>query len=535
MKAPVRYTGFFLISLWIAYSFPLLNPGAEASVERDSVQTAEDPVLEGSGVDSGRLWPYETREIANALEILLADWNESMFAVDDSLIRHVCYFYKYYAMVDSEGSNEVIRRGRRYLPYIKKVFREYHLPEELAFAVPFVESAFKNEARSNKKAVGLFQFLKNTAKAYGLEVNARTDERMDYQKSAVACAEYLSENRNVFGSAVLSLGSFHHGTSKLIYVLRHLPMKENKRAFVSIFNNRELGKYSKEYIPKCLAASLMYRFMKTRSLSEIPKMNISSTILGRFAYVSDLKKDIPKINLLNPDLENALTTYIYATTRGYLLVDDANEETISYLQRRLIRSRTVVASVTQNRRKPVESPVEEQVESPVETHDQKESEPIVSSEDSSATSVTEKSESPVQFSTVDKPGEKQAAVPAAKKMQPPAGNQAPVEKPNLPEQIKPAVGELMKIPQLTGRKWLDNIRSRYPEREIVKNESYTGNIEDLGVIIDQNLKPGDIWRKDRVLIIEVGRPPVPEDNLSEEEYSKFTREYMMKLRNGETF
>lgn len=124
----------------------------------------------------------------------------------------------------------MIKRGRRYLPYIVSVFKQYRIPVDIAFALSFVESGFNPDARSGAGAVGMFQFMKSTARIYGLKVSGLTDEHKDYKKAAVTCVKYLRNNRNVFASTLLSLGSYHHGTGWVTRVLLSAADQKQRRS-----------------------------------------------------------------------------------------------------------------------------------------------------------------------------------------------------------------------------------------------------------------------------------------------------------------
>jgi len=266
--------------------------------------------------------PMDREEINTLLIQMLDDWNELAFQTDDELLRHVCYFYKYYAIKNFAASNTTIKRAQKYLPYILKLVKSYKLPEEIAFAMPFVESSFKTNIRSYKGAVGMFQFMKPTARQYGLKVNKRIDERKNYKKSAHAFTRYLIAGRNLFASTVLSIGSYHHGIGGMSSVL----MTSKKRTFSNIFKNKKLGKYSKEYIPQCLAAALIFRILKNHNLKFIPKQSIECSVIKKIKYVNKLKKSYPQLIKLNPDLYGVKKTYSYVCTNGYLLLRNINSK-----------------------------------------------------------------------------------------------------------------------------------------------------------------------------------------------------------------
>jgi len=261
-------------------------------------------------------WSFSREELKKELLNLFNEWGEMSFFVDEDLVQHVCYFYKYYSLRNRANTNKTIIRSKKYLPQIIDIFKNQGVPEDIAFAIPYVESSFNNNARSKSKAVGMFQFMKRTAREYGLRVRRNTDQRKNFKKAANACASYIKKNKNLFASFVLSLGSYHHGTGAVIKVLK----TSKDRSFRSIFKSRYLGKYSKEYIPQCLAAVLIYRFLKKQNLKLIPEMKINSKKIIKSISIKHLKNKYPMIHRFNPDLKGVSKTYLYATTKGYVLI-----------------------------------------------------------------------------------------------------------------------------------------------------------------------------------------------------------------------
>src|SRR5437899_8659912 len=69
-----------------------------------------------------------------------------------------------------------LQRFERHRPMIKQVFAEFNLPADLIF-LSLVESGFSTNAVSRAHAVGPWQFIKPTAKTYGLRVDNWIDER----------------------------------------------------------------------------------------------------------------------------------------------------------------------------------------------------------------------------------------------------------------------------------------------------------------------------------------------------------------------
>lgn len=263
---------------------------------------------------------FDLNTVEKQLNEMMADWGETAFDVDDLLVRHVSYFIKYYTVQNVDKSNKIIRRSEKYLHYIKKIFKKYNIVEDVAFALPFVESGFNPGARSNAGALGMFQFLAGTAIHYGLKITDNgQDDRRDYKKSTVACAKYLRDNRRVFASTVLSLSSYHHGTKMVTDVLLNCG-DDPGRTFGPIFKNSALGPFSREYVPQCLAAALIYRYLKQNRLVMLSVPGFESKSLRAETSVKFLKKKIQNLYKLNPDLQYATSIYPYAGSNGYVLL-----------------------------------------------------------------------------------------------------------------------------------------------------------------------------------------------------------------------
>ena len=74
-----------------------------------------------------------------------------------------------------------------YMPIFEDILDRYGLPVELK-AMAIIESAMNPRAESKVGAKGMWQFMYQMAKAYGLHIDSFVDERMDPIKSCVAAA-----------------------------------------------------------------------------------------------------------------------------------------------------------------------------------------------------------------------------------------------------------------------------------------------------------------------------------------------------------
>ncbi len=152
-------------------------------------------------------------------------------------------------------------RRKLYWPAVENAFRTRGLPEELA-SVAWVESGFDPLALSSAGARGLWQFMPQTARNYGLRVEPNIDERIDPERAASAAAHYLQDLLSQFGeeSFMLAIASYNEGEDGVRRVLMKNGLWHKKdRDFWRLYQLKLLPAETMEYVPRIVAAGIIGR------------------------------------------------------------------------------------------------------------------------------------------------------------------------------------------------------------------------------------------------------------------------------------
>lgn len=126
----------------------------------------------------------------------------------------------------------------RALPRVAAILRQHGVPEDFKY-IPLVESGFKSGTTSRRGASGYWQFMPNTAKAFGLRVDSLADERQNIEKSTIAAARYLKALYREFNSWTLVAAAFNIGEGNLLRAID----RQNEDNYFRLKLNRETGSY----------------------------------------------------------------------------------------------------------------------------------------------------------------------------------------------------------------------------------------------------------------------------------------------------
>ena len=135
------------------------------------------------------------------------------------------------------------------------------LPGDLVY-LALIESGFSNTATSRARAVGMWQFMKGTARLYGLRIDRWVDERRDPIKATDAAARHLKDLTEMFGSYYLAAAAYNAGAGRVSRGLNRLPDDDNDTipsdaTFFRLYDTKLLRRETKDYVPKLIAAAMI--------------------------------------------------------------------------------------------------------------------------------------------------------------------------------------------------------------------------------------------------------------------------------------
>lgn len=196
----------------------------------------------------------EEQEKSDLTQVIMSDGNvDKQHFLKDIKDEKFKFWLDYFTKREKELLIKYSIRGQKYRAYIEHVFTSYGLPKELYY-VGLIESGYSLRARSHANAVGPWQFIKATARRYGLLVGHRIDERRSIIKATHAAARYFKDLYNIFGSWELSLSAYNAGEYGMIRRIK----KAKSRDYYELSRKKFIPRETRNYVPKILAVQYIH-------------------------------------------------------------------------------------------------------------------------------------------------------------------------------------------------------------------------------------------------------------------------------------
>lgn len=306
MSPQYRYAPFVLLFVLNACAHTARTPTADPpTYERIArvMQSVEKPdsVIPGSAIKAAT--PRATRTASAGV-----DYTDFELPVEYN--ERVQDFVELYSVRRRTVFTTWLGRMERYREYIEQRLAALGMPRELIY-VPLIESAYEANVASQMSAVGLWQFMKGTARSEGLEVSEYVDERRDPFRSTDAALQHLNKLYNQFDSWYLAFAAYNSGSGRIVRLLKERGIAKEDAAYWALRD--ALPRETRDYVPMLLGAAIVGE--NAASFGLAPKASApvrfdEVTVPGATdlkAIARAAKVPLAEIKELNPQFIKAIT------------------------------------------------------------------------------------------------------------------------------------------------------------------------------------------------------------------------------------
>ncbi len=227
------------------------------------------------------------------------------------LNNEVKKFITYFSTRHKEHFQRYLKRAEIYFPMMERIIAEEGMPPEI-INLSIVESGVNPHAHSRANALGMWQFIKPTAKLYDLMGNQWFDERRNLEKSTRASMRLLKRLYETYGDWYLALSAYNAGSGKVNYAIKRAKSKDFWKV------RKYLRRETREYAPRFVAATIIamnperFGFEPINYKAPIPVVKFpvpQGVSLSTIAHYSRISLDT--LLFLNPELVKAMIPPAY--------------------------------------------------------------------------------------------------------------------------------------------------------------------------------------------------------------------------------
>ncbi len=194
------------------------------------------------------------------------------------------------------------RYSHLYFPYIDSYFHEVDIPDDFKY-LAVAESSLQNDVVSHAGAAGIWQLMPDTARRYGLRVDAEIDERLNFERATRAAGAYILHLHDIFNNWTLAAAAYNRGESGL---QRDQAAQPAAKTYYNLVLNNETGNYLYRIIAIKYLMQNRWKLFSPEMLGTIfeqpslKKMTIEGPIIDLRVWCLDHDVDYQELRELNP-------------------------------------------------------------------------------------------------------------------------------------------------------------------------------------------------------------------------------------------
>ena len=237
--------------------------------------------------------------------------------LDEFVIKYL-RFYR-----DSASGKSIARvwakKSGRYTAAMRAELSRAGVPTDLVW-LSMIESGHNPTITSPAGAAGLWQFMPDAGRTYGLTVDRWVDERLDPERSTQAASRYLSDLYRRFGSWELGIAAYNMGYAGLARSIR----KYNSNDFWELVRYEAgIPWETTLYVPKIFALSIVMNNKKAFGLDSVesdPPESFDVVLVGPSVALADVARAAnvseSELSALNPSFLAGRTPPAVGSAKG---------------------------------------------------------------------------------------------------------------------------------------------------------------------------------------------------------------------------
>lgn len=250
-------------------------------------------------------FPVDPKLSSKVKDEVQATISQLPLQVNDAVLGYINFF-------SSEKGRRTLlagmRRAGKYRPMIQRILAEEGVPQELIYLAQ-AESGFLPRAVSRAAAGGMWQFVVDRGREYGLRQSAYYDERMDPEKATRAAARHLKDLYNQFGDWQLAIAAYNCGPGCVDRAVTRTGYAD----YWELRSRNAVPRETTAYVPIILALTIMAKNAKDYGIEAVesdPELRYDTLEVNantHLALLADLtERPVAELRELNPSLSGNL-------------------------------------------------------------------------------------------------------------------------------------------------------------------------------------------------------------------------------------